>query len=211
MVSLHPGDQTTARIPASSQNSVTTHATHGRIDTSRTTFLSTLEPLESPSAPKSRASTSPPDAIPIEHFEGGRAPSLDVPLSPSPTRVHLTGPPLTLNIRVTGTDHSSFSESYPLMIAPSATDPSRQSLSSPPNVGAASQGEDSAMATLREEMDVLYPSSAIREDIIATPDLPPQPPPPPHVIDVAIAGLSLDGEDTGDHPQGPSRGRDHFV
>ena len=77
-----PIDQKTigsGRFPATSLNPVTTRATHRSIDTfARTMHLSTLEPSASTSAPKSKASTSPPDPVTVE-YTSDPSDDLDVP------------------------------------------------------------------------------------------------------------------------------------
>ena len=99
------------------------------------------------------------------------------------------------------------------MLAPGASGPARPWLSSTPDIGAILQEEDSARAASRMEMDSLNPCSGVREDILATPVLPPQSPPPLPVIDETIAGLShssLYSEHTGPHDV-DSHGRDDIV
>ena len=79
------------------------------------------------------------------------------------------------------------------MLAPGAPGPSRPWQSSAPD-----------LLPLREKVAqsiALYPASAIREDIMATPDHPPQSPSPPPFIDVTTAGRpysSLHAEHRGD-------------
>ena len=117
------------------------------------------------------------------------------------------GPPLTSESSLTGTDYvPSSPESHSLMLAPGATGSSRLWMSSAPDVGAAAEGEGSATPASLEEKDSLHPSSLIREAVTAIPDLPPQLPSPPPIIDVTVAGhshvslrRSLDIEYTGDH------------
>ncbi|KAH9021435.1 hypothetical protein EDB84DRAFT_1512284, partial [Lactarius hengduanensis] len=168
------------RIIATPPDPVTAHATPGGIDAfARIVPLSTSQPSASNPPPSPKASTShTPSDVP------------DVPSSPSPTpnldNVFLTGPPLSPDSTVTGSDHTSSSpENHSSRPAPAA------------------EGEGSGSAVLCMETDALYPSSAIREDIMTAPDLPPQPPPPSSVTDLAIAGplwRFRGAEHTGDHP-----------
>ena len=216
-VSLRPIDRTTTescRNPATSPNPVNTRLTHGSIDTTRP---STPEPLAFSPLPMSKASTSLPDAVAVEHTPLSPTPSLEVPLShPSQVLDDMLPPglPLTLCSPVTGADHvSALSESHPSVIAPGA---SRPWLSSAPDLDAAAEGEGSAKPALRKEMEALYPTSAIREVITANPDLPPQLPSPssPPIIDVATRRLShssLYAEFTGHHPPRPSHDQNDVI
>ena len=78
--------------------------------------------------------------------------------------------------------------------------PSLPLLSSAPELGAAAEGEGSATAALRREMDAPH--------ILANPNLSPQSPSPPPIIGVAISSHSyLNAEHVGDHPPGASRGQ----
>ena len=100
------------------------------------------------------------------------------------------------------------------MLAPGAPSPSRPWLSSAPELGAAIRGEGSAQAALHQETDAFCPTSAIREDIMPSPDLLPQSPTPPQIIDVAIADRShilLDIKNMGDHPPSPSCGQHNIA
>ena len=189
-VSPQPIDQTTTetcRITTAS-NPVTTRATRRVIDTSaRPTHLSTPEPSVSPPRPKSRASTSPPEAVSIEQSAGFCAPSTDASSSlPTPVLDNILpiDPPLTLDSPVTRSDLIA---EYHLSV-PGSPGPSRRWLSSAPELCTATEGESSATAALRTEVDAPYPSSAIHEDIMTNPDLPPQSPSP--MTDIAIMGRS---------------------
>ena len=105
---------------------------------------------------------------------------------------------------------SSSSGSHSLVLAPGASSPA---LSSTPDIDAAAQGGGGAKAASRKEMDSLNPASGIREDILATPILPPQPPPPPPVNDGTFADFSrssLHSEHTGPHDV-DVHGRDDIV
>lgn len=107
--------------------------------------------------------------------------------------------------------HPHFSTSPP---ATSALSVSPGTSGSPP--GAADDG-DSLMPGLRKEKDSLDSPSvnrAIDENIAATLDLSLQSQPPSSVIDVAIAGRSLQEPNAGhtaDHPPDPSRYRYDMV
>ncbi|KAI9461973.1 hypothetical protein BJY52DRAFT_1222175 [Lactarius psammicola] len=166
--------------------------------------------------PTSRASTSPPSAITVQHTTHRRT-SSDIPNIPSspPTavldNVPPTGLPLSSDSPVTGSDHASSSpESHSSMLAPVAPGPSPPRLISALDLGVATEGEGShAHAGLRKDNDPLDPS-AIRKNIMTAPDLSRQEPSPPSVTGVAIAGpsrSSLDAEHMGDHPPHPLQGR----
>ncbi len=120
-----------------------------------------------------------------------------------------------LDFPVTGSDHASSSpESHSSPLAPAAPGPSRPQPSFAPDLGAAAKGESSAKAALHKERDALDPPSAIRENIMAAPNLPLQSPSPSPVTDVAIAGpswRSLSAEHTGDHPPHLSHGQYDIV
>ncbi len=223
--SFHPAHKTaieTLRIPATSQDPVTTHAIQGGIDISITTIPHfTPEPLASTQPPTSIVPTSPLGAVAVQHITERRTSSdvLDVPSLPSPTPVlnnmlH-TGPQSSLNSPVTRSDHaSSFPESHSSLLAPAAPNRPRPRQSSALDLGAAAEGEGSAKAALHKERDALDPASAILENIIAPPDLPPQSLSPSSVTDVAIAGpsrCSLGAEHTGDHPPHTSHGQYDIV
>ena len=77
--------------------------------------------------------------------------------------------------------------------------PSLQRLSSTPDIGAAAEEKDSAEAALRtaKEKDAPYPSSAILEDIMATPNVPSQSPSPQPIVNVGLSGVSNSSLDTG--------------
>ena len=171
-------DQTTTEschVPATPPNPVAPHVTNGNLDTSaRTTHLSTPEPSASAPPPESKASISPLDAATVEHTPASRTPSPDVPSSPSPTHVVddmlPTGPPSSPDSPVAGSDHtSSAPEAHSSMLASGAHGPSLPQMSSAPDLGAGAEGEGSAKVILRKEEDA---SLAIREDTMATPDLP---------------------------------------
>ena len=165
---LHPVDQTTTesrRILATSPDPVTTRGTHGSADTS------TPEPSTSTPPLKSTASTSPIDAFAVQHTPIGRSPSLDVLPSPS-AQAHFTGPPLTSDSAVTRFTHVSSPESY---TSPGASGPFRPSLIPAPDPGVAAEGGGSVKPTLRKEQTAPHPASTTRDDIMANPDLPPQP------------------------------------
>jgi hypothetical protein len=91
---------------------------------------------------------------------------------------------------VTGSDLSFyFPESHPSILAPAA------------------EGEGSAKAGLSMEKDTSDSASAIREDITATADLPPQSPSPSPVTNVATDGpstRSLGTERIERHPLDPA-------
>ncbi|KAH9021438.1 hypothetical protein EDB84DRAFT_1512297 [Lactarius hengduanensis] len=168
------------RIIATPPDPVTALATPGGIDAfARIVPLSTSQPSASNPPPSPKASTS---HIPSDFS--------DVPSSPTPTPnlddVLLTGPPLSSDSAVTGSDHTPSSpENHSSVPAPAA------------------EGEGSVSAVLCMETDALCPSSAIRKDIMTAPDLSPQPPPPSSVTDLAIAGpswRSLGAEHTEDYP-----------
>ena len=211
--SLQPIDQIATeshRTPVTLPNPATARATLGIIDTMN---LSTPEPSASTSPPESRALASPPDTVDVEHSADSHAPSIDVPSSPSPTQVLPTGPPLTSDFTVIGTDHTSSSLEYlSPMLAPGAPSPSRLLHPSASDMGAVSEGESSVKPAFCMEKDAPHPPLKIREDSMADPDLPPQSLSPPPIIDVAIAGRShsqssLDVEHTADHPSHPLHGQ----
>ena len=218
-VSLQSTDQTNTegcRISATSPNRDNPRLTHGSIGTTHdaTPELSASSPLSMP-----KVSTSPPDAAAVEYTPFSYNPSLDVPLSHSIQVLDgmpPPGPPCTPDSPMTGTDDiSSSPESHPLMLAPDAPDASCPWISSAPDLGAAAEGEGSAMPTLRKEMDPLCLTSAVRE-VIANPDSPPQftSPSPPPIVDVAAGGLShgsLYAESTAHHSTRPSHGQNDDV
>ncbi len=224
-VSFHPAHQTATENPhisATSQDPATARAIQGGTDTSTTTTpLSTLEPSAYTPPPTSMASTSTPGAVAVQHIADRRTPSdvLDVPSLPSPIQVLDDIPPTcpraSSNSPVTGSDHASSSPGpHSSFLAPASPGPSRLRVSSAPDLGAVIEVEGSAKAALHKERDALDPPSAIRENIMAAPDLPPHSPPSSLVTDVAITGpswRSLGDEHTGDHPPHPSRGQYNIV
>jgi len=222
---FYPAHQTSTqnfRILATSQDPVATHMIQGGIDTSTTTIpLSILEPPASTPPLTSMASTSPLGAVAVQHILDRCTSSdvLDVPSLPSPTPVLdnmlPTGPQSSLDSPVTESNHvSSLPETYSSLLAPSAPGPSRPRLSSAPYMGAATEGEGRAKVASRKERDALDPPSAIWENIMTAPDLPPQLSSPLSITDVAIAGpswRSLDVEHTGDHLPHSSHGQYNIV
>ena len=94
--------------------------------------------------------------------------------------------------------------------------PSRQRLSSIPDIGAAAEGEEIAEAALRMEKakDTSYLSLEIHEDAVATSDVLLQSPSPQPIVDVVIAGRlrsSFDAERTGEHTPHPPQGQYDIV
>ena len=186
--SLQPIDRITREtcsILATSPNPVTTHATHGSIDTSaRAMRLSTAEPSASAPPPESQASTSRPDVVAVEHTPVSHTPPLEVPLSPSPTQVLdnvlSTGLSLSLDSVVTGCDNAYSSPvSHSSMLAPNDPGLSRPWASSTLDLGVAAGEEGSGKAALHKEKDTssgARDSESSSEDITATPDRPPQSP-----------------------------------
>src|SRR6266702_4354189 len=222
LVSLQLVDQTTiksCRIPATSPNPINTRATPGSIDTSaKTMHLSTPDPSASTPPPKSKATTTPPDAVALQHTAHCCTPSddPDIPSSPSPTLVLddelSTGPPLSSDSE---SDHASSSpESHSLTLAPTSPSTSPPRSTSAPDLGAIAEDGGNPKAGLCKDKDTLDPSSTIRENIMAIPELPPQSWSPPSVTGVATADplrRSLDAEHTGDRPPHPSHGRYDIV
>ena len=201
-VSPQPIDQIgSRRTPPITPTPVTTRA-HRNIFT----LLSTPKPSASTPLLKSQALVSPADAVDVEHSAYSRAPLLDVPSPPSSTQVLPTGPSLTLDSTVTGTDHASSSlESHSPMVAPGAPGPSRPLHSSAPDLDVVAEGEGCVKPALRKVNDAPYPFVETREDSIADPDHP-QPPSPAPIIDVAIGGRShsfLNGGDQSLRPLHP--------
>ncbi|KAH8989533.1 hypothetical protein EDB86DRAFT_3245208 [Lactarius hatsudake] len=152
------------RIPATSQNPVAVRVIQDGVDASTTAIP--LSPMEhstsTPPAPR-------PGVVAVQHIADRSTSSdvlLDVPSLPFPTPV--------LDIILPTEPHLS-------LIAPAASSRPHPRLSSARDLGAAAEGGGSAKATVRKrkEKDTRYPSSAIRKNIITTPDLPPQLPPPP--------------------------------
>ncbi|KAI9434513.1 hypothetical protein H4582DRAFT_780365 [Lactarius indigo] len=118
---------------------------------------------------------------------------LDVPSLPFPTQVldyvPPTGPQATLNFPVTGSRCGSSSpESHSSLLAPALPGQFRPCPSSVPDPGAVIEGEGSMKAALHKERDALDPPLAVRENIMASPDLPLPSPSLSLATDVAIAG-----------------------
>ena len=208
-VFLQPPDQTSTearRIPATSPDPIDTRAIRGIDASARTLHLFIREPTASTPL-KAKATTSTPDSVALEHTPVNRTPSLDVPSSSSPIPVPddilPTGPPLPSDSSVTGSDYAlSSPESHSSMLAPGTPGSSRPWLSSAPGMGVVTEGGDSRTKTaLRKDQAALRPSSPIRGNIMAIPDL--RSPSPASVAGVAVAGPS---GHTGDHPLQPSLG-----
>ncbi|KAI9441078.1 hypothetical protein BJY52DRAFT_1320807 [Lactarius psammicola] len=166
----HPVHQTAIenlRIPATSQDPVTAHAIHSGIDTSTITVpLSTPEPSASTPTSTSMTSTSPPGIVAAQDIAYNRLSTdvLDVSSLPFRTPVIDDIPP---------------TESHSSLLAPAASGRSHSRQSSAPDPGASVEGEGGAKAGLHKEEDTLDPPSAIRENIMTTPDIPSQLPSPP--------------------------------
>ncbi|KAH8988773.1 hypothetical protein EDB86DRAFT_2831854 [Lactarius hatsudake] len=158
-----------------------------------------------------------PGVIAVQHIADRSMSSdilLDVPSLPSPTPVLdiilPTGLQSFLDPPITGSDYSL--EPHLSLIAPAASSRPHPRLSSARDLGAAAEGGGSANTTVRKqkEKDTRYPSSAIRKNIITTPDLPPQLPPPP----LATASPSLrplNAEHTRYKPPYPSHSHHDIV
>ncbi|KAI9432421.1 hypothetical protein H4582DRAFT_2061767 [Lactarius indigo] len=100
-----------------------------------------------------------------------------------------TSPQATLNFPVTGSRCGSSSpESHSSLLAPASPGQFRPCPSSVPDPGAVIEGEGSMKAALDKERDALDPPLAIRENIMASPDLPLPSPSLSLATDVAIAG-----------------------
>ncbi len=224
-VSLQPAYRSTVesrRTPATSPDSVTARATEGGVDaTASSTPLPTPELSAASSHPSTlEASTSPPGAITVQRTAHRRTPSdvPDIPWSP-PIAVFdnmlPTDPPLSSNSAVTGSDRASSSpEPHTSMLAPTAPSPSPPRPIAALDLGATAEGEGSTHASSREDKDALGPSSAIRKNFMAAPDLSPQSSSLPSSIGVATAGTSrssLDAKHTGDHPPHPSHSQYDIV
>jgi hypothetical protein len=220
-----PHNHNTVFIPSFGATGRSPDTTQGSIDTSTRMMAHSIpDPSASDPPPKLKDSTSPPDAVTVPRTADRRTPSDDpnVPSSPPVatvldyTSMLPTGPPFSSDSPVNESDHVySSPESHSSMQTPAASGPSRSRLSTVPSDPAvAAEGDDSAKAVSRKEMDALQPSSVIHEDIIATPDRPPHSPSPLSVVGVAIAGPSrhsLDAEYTGDHYPHPSIGQYDIV
>ena len=156
-------------IPSILPGPVTTCAMHGSIDFSRTTEPSTSSP-----SPKSSASASSLVDIAVGHAELSRAPSgdLNVLSSPSPSTPVLDAIPPTgaLLFQVATRSELAFSS------------PACQSSI----LASAAEGEGITKAGLSMEEDASYSPLAVREDITATADIPPQLPSPSPVADLVI-------------------------
>ncbi|KAH9168173.1 hypothetical protein EDB89DRAFT_1993281 [Lactarius sanguifluus] len=160
-----------------------------------------------------------PGVVAVRHIadRGTSSDVLDVPSLPPPTSVLPTGLQSSLYPPITGSDYAYSSPGpHLLLMAPAASSRHHPLLSSARYFGAAAEGEGSAKTSVRKrkEKDTLYPSSAIRKNIITTPDLPPQLPPPPPATDVATASPSrrpLTAEHTRDKPPYPSFSHNDIV
>jgi hypothetical protein len=209
--SLHPARPTAVEnfpILSISQGSVTSRVIQAGIETSTTTIpfptpeLSLTAPLPTPAFP--------PGAVSVQHFADTHTPS-NAPSLPSPTSIFAnTLPTGSLSpSRVTLSDHRSLTpELHSSILACAPLGPPQ--LTSVPDLGATLEGEGGATAAFRSEEDALYPMSALRKDIIATPGLPQS----SSVTGTAIVGLSrrtLDDEDTRDDPPHPSHGQYDIV
>jgi hypothetical protein len=185
--SLHPAHATAVEsfpIPSTSQSSVTGRVIQGGIDTSITTIPFPTPELSLPSPLPTPA--FPPGAVSVQHFADSHTPS-NVPSLPSPA--------------------PAFEKTLPIGL-PSPPDPPR--LTSVPDPGAAAEGEGSATAAFRNKEGALYPLSAPRKDILATPGLPYS----SSVTGTPLIGpsrRSLDAQDTRNDPPHPSHGQYDIV
>jgi len=142
--------------------------------------LSTSEASAYPSLSKPRGSTSPTDIVSVQHTSVSHAGSgaLNVPSSSSPPLVldHLLPIESRSSILASAAHCSSLSASY---------------------LGATATRNDSEKAALRKgkEKDVLYPSSAIHEDVVVTTDVLSRSPSPQSIVDVTGAVLSPSSPD----------------
>ncbi|KAH9034801.1 hypothetical protein EDB84DRAFT_53062 [Lactarius hengduanensis] len=196
---FHPAHQTAAEnfhIPSTSRDPVTARVLPGGVETSTTmTPLSAPEP-SAPLPPDSTSSAPPPGAVAVQHIEDRRTLNvLYISSLPSPTpaldNILPIGPQASLDSSVTRSDHiSSSPESLSSLRVPAAPGPSCLRPSSAPDLGAAAERGGSAEVASHMEMDAVDPPSAIRENILATPDHPPQSPSLPSVTDLTITGLS---------------------
>ncbi|KAH9017474.1 hypothetical protein EDB83DRAFT_2437573 [Lactarius deliciosus] len=198
--SFNPVHQTALRFPAASPDLVITRVIQGSLDTSTTMIpLPTVEPLAPAPPPTPLVSTFPGGFVGpyiVDQRTSSGIPN--VPSLPSSTAVLNNMPP-------TG--------SHSLLLVPASPSPSRLQPSSAPDLDAATEGEGTAKAALHKESDALDTPSAILENVMTTPDLPPQFP-SPSVTDAAAAGPSwrpLGTEHTGHHPPHPSHDQYDIV
>ncbi|KAH9174492.1 hypothetical protein EDB89DRAFT_1951041 [Lactarius sanguifluus] len=202
----HPALQTTAenrRVPPIIPGLVAARVMQSGTDTSTTTIpLSTPEPSVTIS-PASIASTPAP-GIAIQRIPDHRTSdlpdvasllsSIQVPDDMPTTVPHAS---LPVNSSVTRSGRASLPDSHPSPLVPASPDPSHPRLRSAPDPGAVVEVEGSAEAVLHQEWNTLDPPSAIRENVIAMRDLPPQSPSSSSATDVAIMGPSWHA--LGDH------------
>ena len=164
-----------------------------------------VTPKFSPSIPLP-TSAFPQGAVPLlQHFADSST-SSNVPSLPSVFANTLpTGSPSPSDFRVTLFDHRSLTPDLHSSILACAPQ-----LTAVPDLGAAPEREDGAVAAFQDKEDALYPLSALSKDIIATSGLPQS----SSVTDTAIVGLSrrsLGDEDTRDDPPHPSHGQYNIV
>ncbi|KAH8988778.1 hypothetical protein EDB86DRAFT_3202660 [Lactarius hatsudake] len=200
------------RIPATSQNPVAVRVIQDGVDASTTAIP--LSPMEhSTSTPPAHR----PGVVAVQHIADRGTSSdvlLAVPSLPSPTPVLdiilPTGLQSFLDPPITGSDYSL--EPHLSLIAPAASSQPHPQLSSARDLGAAAEGGGSANTTVqkRKEKDTHYPSSAIRKNIITTPDLPPQLPPPP-LATASPSWRPLNAEHTRYKPPYPSHSHHDIV
>ncbi|KAH9165370.1 hypothetical protein EDB89DRAFT_307070 [Lactarius sanguifluus] len=221
---VHPGHKNTiegVHIPVTSPDPAATSASAIRDIVTLGITTPHPTPGTSPSAPPtSIASTSPPRTIACQHIADYHT-SSDVLhlLSPSPASVLNkmlpTGPQSSSDSPVTISDHAfSLTESHSSPLASAAPNPSCPRLLSSVHSLDTAEGEGSVKATLPKDRDAPAPPSSMRVNIIATSDLPSQPPSPFPVPDVVIATPSLRSlgtENTGDHPPNQSYGQHGIV
>ncbi|KAH9035108.1 hypothetical protein EDB83DRAFT_2415780, partial [Lactarius deliciosus] len=214
LVSLRVDKSTTEsrRIPSTSLNPATIHATHGSIDTCvRETRLATLDLSASNVSHRSKALTSPPDAVAIPRNAHRRTPSddPDIPSSLSPTPVlddkALTGPPLSSDSPVTGPDHAySSPESHSSVLTPASPFASPPRPTSVPDLGVVTEVGGNPKTGLLKDKDTCDSLVREDEDIMANPDLPPQSQLSPSIAISDPSLRSLDTKHTGDRPPHPS-------
>ncbi|KAI9453480.1 hypothetical protein BJY52DRAFT_1418277 [Lactarius psammicola] len=181
--SFHHAHQTpieNLHVPTTPPDPVAARVMHSGVVTSTTTVpISTLNPLASTPPPTSMVSTSPPDAVADLQTVDCRAPSDDPdvpslpPTSPVLDNMLPIGLQSFLDSPVTGSDHASLPDSHSSLLDPAAPGPSHPRLSSAPDMGTAAGGEGTAKAALHKERDALDTPSAVRENIMAAPHLPP--------------------------------------
>ncbi|KAH9024175.1 hypothetical protein EDB84DRAFT_1678143 [Lactarius hengduanensis] len=197
--SFDPALQTALRAPAAPPDLVITRVIQGSLDTSTTTIpFPTVEPAAPAPPPTPLASTFPGGFV-VPYIVDRRTSSgiLNVPLPPST--------PVLNNMPPTG--------SHSLLLVPASPSLSRLQPSSTPDLDAAIEGEGGTKAALHKESDALDTPSAILENVMTTPDLPPLFP-SPSVTDAAVAGPSwhpLEAEHTGHHPPHPSHDQYDIV